>query len=215
MATRLPTGMVKRGDTYHACFRVNGRRIRKALSRNMRTAITLLSELRNRAERGDFGIIDNHYPWADLKQMFLRWAKSSISEWNQYRKDLERFERYSSVQSVAEVNAARIDAYRAHPHAVQVMVLEIARSPFFQERKRLEAFEATFRITAELIRRGQENGEVRDDIDPGNAAFMFYGAVEMQLTAFVLGVTDVANDETFEKAKRDAVTIITEGILSR
>lgn len=49
--TALPRGMIKRGDSYCANFRVNGRRVRKSLSRNLRSATTMLIEFHSRIER--------------------------------------------------------------------------------------------------------------------------------------------------------------------
>jgi len=72
MAQPLPDGMVQRGKTYHADFRAGGRRIRKALSGNVTTAKQLLIELRARAERGEFGLLDNDVGVEELKAEYLR-----------------------------------------------------------------------------------------------------------------------------------------------
>lgn len=52
MQTELPEGMTKRGRTYWADFRHGGQRVRKSLSRDLKTAKRLLIELRARMERG-------------------------------------------------------------------------------------------------------------------------------------------------------------------
>jgi integrase len=69
---QLPNGMTQRGSVYWADFRANGRRVRKSLSRNLKTARQLLIELRARAERGDFGLLDNDVRTAELKNRYLR-----------------------------------------------------------------------------------------------------------------------------------------------
>jgi hypothetical protein len=69
---KLPDGMIRRGAVYWADFRAGGRRIRKSLSRNLKTARQLLIELRARAERGDYGLLDNDYPMEDLRAEYLR-----------------------------------------------------------------------------------------------------------------------------------------------
>ena len=117
-------------------------------------------------------------------------------------------------EKLRQIVSVALDAYRAHPHAVQVMILEIARSPFFLEKKRLDAFEATFRVTADLISEAQRRGEVRPDVDPMHAAYLVFGAIEMILTGFVLGTLDVHDDDAFESAKHDAVRVITAGIVA-
>jgi len=127
------------------------------------------------------------------------------------------------VKSVAESDApiatklqqivdVALDAYRAHPHVVQVMVLEIARSPFFLERQRIDAFQATFDVTTQIIARGQEAGEVRTDIDPTHAVYLVFGCIEMILTGFVLGTLDVEDDEAFASAKGDAYRVLLAGL---
>ena len=42
-------------------------------------------------------MLDNRYPWADLKKDFLAWAKQHIRDWDEYEADLEEFEEFSHV----------------------------------------------------------------------------------------------------------------------
>lgn len=56
----LTDGLTKRGKTYWADFRSGGRRIRKSLSKNLKTARQLLIELRARVERGEYDLLDNN-----------------------------------------------------------------------------------------------------------------------------------------------------------
>ncbi|NQU25733.1 MAG: tyrosine-type recombinase/integrase [Candidatus Nealsonbacteria bacterium] len=74
----LPEGLAKRGGTYHADFSVGGKRIRKSLSRNLKTAKQLLIELRARAERGEFSLLDNNYLVADLEKQYLRSCQQAL-----------------------------------------------------------------------------------------------------------------------------------------
>jgi TetR/AcrR family transcriptional regulator, fatty acid metabolism regulator protein len=117
------------------------------------------------------------------------------------------------AEKLEQIMTVALDAYRAHPHAVQVMVLEIARSPFFLEHSRLEAFQETFRVTTDLIARHQKTGELRDDVDPSHAAYLVFGAIEILLTGFVLGTLDVEDDAAFEGAKKDAIRVMIAGLL--
>ena len=77
-AKNLPDGLIQRGNVYWADFRAGGRRIRKSLSRNLKTAKQLLIELRARAERGEFGLLDNDYPVAELREQFLRHCRQTL-----------------------------------------------------------------------------------------------------------------------------------------
>lgn len=74
----LPTGMVKRGRVYWADFVCHGQRIRKSLSSNLRTATQLLIDLRARAERAEFGLLDNDYAVEDLKTEYLRHCRQTL-----------------------------------------------------------------------------------------------------------------------------------------
>ena len=113
MAKRLPIGMRLRGRTYYAWFKANGRSVRKALSTDLRTATRLLNELRTRADKEDFGLIDNGYAWEALKGEFLTWAKQSIRNPDEYERDLRFFERFRAVHAIREVDHALVIGYRS------------------------------------------------------------------------------------------------------
>lgn len=110
---KLPPGIWQRGDTYYARLRVGGRLIRKRLSSDFTTAKALLNEIRAKAERGDFGLSDNDYSWAELKREFLRWAKQSVRNPDDYERDLAAFEAYAPIGSVREISQDRMMGYRA------------------------------------------------------------------------------------------------------
>ncbi len=74
---KLPSGMIQRGDVYWAAFRTGGRRVRKSLSRNLKTAKQLLIELRARAERGEYGLLDNDVAVGDLRKRYLRYCRQA------------------------------------------------------------------------------------------------------------------------------------------
>lgn len=109
---KLPSGMWKRGDSYYARFRHDGRIVRKKLSTDFKAACDILTEMKARASRGDFGLTDNDYLWDDLKAEFLRWAKQAIREPEAYERDLAHFESYCRVRSVRQVTQAYVIGYR-------------------------------------------------------------------------------------------------------
>ena len=74
----LPRGMTKRGNVYWTDFCVGGRRIRESLCGNLRVATDLLDELRARAKRGDFGLLDNNVPVEKLKKQYLRHCRQTL-----------------------------------------------------------------------------------------------------------------------------------------
>lgn len=109
---RIPAGMVLRGRIYHADFMKDGRRIRKRLSTNLDAAKEMLNELRSRADRGALELLDNRYPWDELKRDYLAWAKQNIRRWREYESDLVKFEEFARVQCVSQVTPRLIDQFR-------------------------------------------------------------------------------------------------------
>jgi hypothetical protein len=68
-----------------------------------------------------------------------------------------------------------------------------------------------FAAIEQIVREGQESGELRDGIDPRLAAICFYGAVEETLTCLVLG--ELPDDDADVDRARDAIVAITiEGL---
>jgi integrase len=117
--TNLPDGMTLRGRVYWADFRAGGRRVRKSLSSNLKTAKQLLIELRARVQRGDYGLLDNDVTIAELRDEYLKHC-------GQTRKPgtVERYERnLMSIlpympPKVSQVTVQRVLTYRADRLAV-------------------------------------------------------------------------------------------------
>jgi integrase len=57
-------------------------------------------------------MIDNDYPWEDLKAEFLRWAKQSVRNPEMHERDLKRFETYCRITSVRQIDHEYIVGYR-------------------------------------------------------------------------------------------------------
>ncbi len=109
---KLPTGMWKRGNVYYARFRANGRSVTKRMSTDYKAACDILAELKAKASRADFGLIDNDCKWDDLKALFLRWAKQETKVAGLYKKHLERFERYQPVRTIRQIDTDYVLGYR-------------------------------------------------------------------------------------------------------
>src|SRR5690349_9712968 len=82
---KLPDGLKLRGTTYHADFYAGARRVRKKLSGNLDAAIEILNDLKARADKGDFGIMDNDFPLTQLKDEYLRHCKQVLRSATQAR----------------------------------------------------------------------------------------------------------------------------------
>src|SRR5262245_59459571 len=108
----LPDGLWERNGRYYARFRANGRNVRKRLSTDFRTACEMLRDLRARADKVDFGLIDNNYEWDALKKEFLAWARQSVRNAGDYERDLARFEAYSPIRSIQQIDQKYVINFR-------------------------------------------------------------------------------------------------------
>ena len=67
----------------------------------------------------------------------------------------------------------------------------------------------------QVFQEAQQSGQLKPEMDPLLAATMLFGAIEMGLTAFVLGLLDKKNDEALDKARDQVVETFLRGVLSR
>lgn len=109
---KLPDGMYKRGKVYYARFRAGGRQIRKRLSTNYTAACELLNDMRARADKADFGILDNDYPWKDMKEAYIRWAKQQTRVGSEYETTLKKFEEYQKPVSLRQITHEYVFGFR-------------------------------------------------------------------------------------------------------
>ena len=108
--------------------------------------------------------------------------------------------------------------FRVKPDWVKVLVLEIQRSSRFAEPGQLRAVGRFFQAVARILRDGQQRGELRRDLDPGVAGYVFVGGLEIVITALVLGVnreSDADPDAYSRQVARTVVEIFLRGIGGR
>ncbi len=136
----------------------------------------------------------------------------------------EGWKRFSS--RLAELTAAEVplrekvgaivdfafEAHRHDPRSMRVLILEVARTPAFRDSAKRTAFEDAIGLTGDLIERARARGEVRAGIDSYLAACILFGAVEILLTAFVLGQLDPESDADVARARSTAVEIFVGGV---
>jgi TetR/AcrR family transcriptional regulator, fatty acid metabolism regulator protein len=111
------------------------------------------------------------------------------------------------IRKVAEVI---LRTWRRDPDLVRVLVLEVTRSPQLQR----EVDEVGHAVDAleRIIRRGQETGEFRAELDPRLASLVVYGAIEQILTSWVLGRPPGSVAE-IERAERTVVELLVDGLV--
>ena len=112
-------------------------------------------------------------------------------------------------EAVRQVTALLLRTWRRDPDLVRVLVREVTRSQHVQ--REVEEITHAMQALETLVRRGQESGEFRADLDPRLAAVVFYGALDEVLTGWVLGQLP-DRDEDIARAERNVVALLTAGL---
>ena len=102
----------------------------------------------------------------------------------------------SAEDKLVSVAALILNAYRLRPAWVKVLVLEIQRSSRVSDPGQIRAVGRFFQLVAKILRSGQESGELRRDLDPDVACYVFIGALELVITSLVLQVIRLDGPES-------------------
>jgi len=92
----------------------------------------------------------------------------------------------STRQKLLSLCSLVLGAYRFRPDWVKVLVFEIQRSARFAEPEQRRAVARLFQLVAAILRKGQAAGEVRGEIDPQTACFLFLGSLDLMVTVRVI-----------------------------
>ena len=112
-------------------------------------------------------------------------------------------------EKLRQVAAIFLRAWRREPDLVRVLVHEVARSP--QLPGRVVEIGHAFRSIERIVEQGQEEGELRRDVDARLASWILYGAIEEILTGWVLGQL-ADREEDVAEAERTVVEVIAAGL---
>ena len=108
------------------------------------------------------------------------------------------------------------DVFKTAPAAVRVLILEVARTPHaLRAGSTRETFEAAVRIVADVVRRGQGRGEIRPDLDATVVAASVLGAVELAVTAMVVGLVPAAEEKDIDRARAQVAALVLGGLRPR
>ncbi|MHB8872348.1 MAG: TetR/AcrR family transcriptional regulator [Myxococcaceae bacterium] len=116
-------------------------------------------------------------------------------------------------EKVRGITAAAFEAYRVDPRAVKVLILEIGRSPAGGRVNRGNAFAEVMGLLTAMFTTGQGRGELAPGADPVMCSALLFGAIEMGLTSFVVGLFDRKKDEALELAKAQVAEAFLHGVL--
>jgi TetR/AcrR family transcriptional regulator, fatty acid metabolism regulator protein len=115
-------------------------------------------------------------------------------------------------EAVRQVTALLLRTWRRDPDLVRVLVREVTRNQHVQ--REIEEIAAAMAALEGIVRRGQESGEFRPELDARLAAAVFYGALEEVLTGWVLGQLP-DRDEDIARAEQNVVALLTGGLTTR
>jgi TetR/AcrR family fatty acid metabolism transcriptional regulator len=126
----------------------------------------------------------------------------------------------STQDKLVSVAALILNGYRVAPNWVKVLVLALQRSSRFAEPGQVRAVGRMFQILARMLRAGQESGELRPELDPDVACYVFGGALEIVVTSLVLGLIQVdgrapTDSDYYLKVARTVVEIFLNGLARR
>jgi TetR/AcrR family fatty acid metabolism transcriptional regulator len=116
-------------------------------------------------------------------------------------------------EQVRKVTALILRTWIRDPDLVRVLVREVTRSPE-QLQQQIDEIGHAYEALERIVRRGQESGEFRREIDPQLAATIFYGALEEVLTGWVMGQLPGGENEV-AKAEQAVVSLLCDGLLTR
>jgi TetR/AcrR family fatty acid metabolism transcriptional regulator len=114
-----------------------------------------------------------------------------------------------AAEAVRQVTALLLRTWRRDPDLVRVLVREVTRNQHVQQE--IEEITSAMESLERIVRRGQESGEFRSELDARLAAVVFYGALEEVLSGWVLGQLP-DRDEDISRAEANVVALLTGGL---
>jgi TetR/AcrR family fatty acid metabolism transcriptional regulator len=119
----------------------------------------------------------------------------------------------SAAERLGGVCRFAVDVFKTAPAAVRVLLLEVARTPnVMRAGSTRQTFDQAVRLVADMVREGQEAGELRRGADPLVAAAALLGALELSLTGMVVGVIPCGTEPEVERAKQQVVDFVLRGL---
>jgi TetR/AcrR family fatty acid metabolism transcriptional regulator len=152
------------------------------------------------------GLVYHYFKGKDqlLQDIFRR-------TWHNIELGLRSIEQGSDVAAdrLASVVRLMLGSYRMSPELVRVVVLEVTRSGHL--RVQVDAIGESFQIIERIITEGQASGELRSDIPAHLVSYVFWGAINEVLTAWVFGSMPDADGDVAE-AERAVVELVLGGM---
>ena len=121
----------------------------------------------------------------------------------------------SVEEKLLSIATVTLTAYRRNPEWVKILVFEIQRTQRFADPDRVRLVGQLFGLIARILRQGQERGELRDDLDPTLACYIFVGGLDIVVTNRVLNLIRIEGDEAahYMKIAQTVVDLFLNGMV--
>src|SRR6476661_2954935 len=104
-----------------------------------------------------------------------------------------------------------VDSYRHDPDVMKVIIVEVTRAANSFGQTHLDVIRKAYARIADIVARGQADGEFKAEVTPQFAALAFYGAIEQVLTGWIFDFLP-RGDAEYEQAKTFVVETICGGL---
>jgi TetR/AcrR family fatty acid metabolism transcriptional regulator len=119
----------------------------------------------------------------------------------------------TAADKIAGLFGFVFDVYKTAPAAVRVLMLEVTHTPQgLRAGSTRETFEKAIRLLADVVRQGQERGELQKQVDPIIAATALLGAMELTLSGMVMGLVPAGSEEEIDRARTQLVATAIDGL---
>ncbi len=103
-------------------------------------------------------------------------------------------------EKLEEIVSFIVDSYRHDPDMMKVIIVEVTRAANSFGRTHLEQIRTGYDLIGEIVRKAQDEGVFKGEIEPRFAAMAFYGMIEQLLTGWIFALLP-QGEEHFEWAK--------------
>ena len=145
---------------------------------------TRISDIADRAGVA-YGLV---YHYFGAKERVLSAIFESL--WERFEERIRRILalEVSCVEKLAEISDYMLDTLIARPDVIKLLVQEIVRAHHIKDLPDLEIVRRIIGLIEDIFREGIEHGELPAESDPRLLSFVYFGAVEMTLTALSTGL---------------------------
>jgi TetR/AcrR family fatty acid metabolism transcriptional regulator len=114
-------------------------------------------------------------------------------------------------EKLAEIVSFIVDSYRHDPDMMKVIIVEVTRAANSFGRTHIDHIRAAYDLIGEIVRKAQQEGVFKPEIEPRFAAMAFYGVIEQLLTGWIFGLLP-QDEEHFESAKWSVLETVYGGL---